>query len=156
METRACSSVRNTKLRSAPGAHQRRPDIASARTRAPPNSAWYHAEVGPSRWRCCLHFARILLASSIYKNTTLHSGGRLHAHGMALQLPCDFIAQQCLALASSNLTVLFIADAAPRAAGKVITLSPRDNRTCSLCINKGDDITFPDSRRLCRLCVNDA
>jgi hypothetical protein len=55
-----------------------------------------------------------------------------------------------------NLTVLFIADAAPRAAGEVMTLSPRDEETCNLCIIKGDDITFPDSRRLCRLRINDA
>jgi hypothetical protein len=75
---------------------------------------------------------------------------------MASQLPCGFIAQQCSVLASSNLTVLFTADAAPRAAGEVMTLSPRDEETCSLCIIKGDDITFPDSRRLCRLCINDA
>jgi hypothetical protein len=52
--------------------------------------------------------------------------------------------------------VLFIADTTPRAAGEVMTLSPRDEETCSLCIIKGDDITFPDSRRLCRLCINDA
>jgi hypothetical protein len=52
--------------------------------------------------------------------------------------------------------VLFIADAMPRAAGEVMTLSPRDEETCSLCIIKGDDITFPDSRHLCRLCLNDA
>jgi hypothetical protein len=75
---------------------------------------------------------------------------------MASQLPCSFIAQQCSVLASSNLTVLFIADAAPRAAGEVMTLSPHDEETCSLCIIKGDDITFPGSRRLCRLCINDA
>jgi hypothetical protein len=99
---------------------------------------------------------RILLASSIYKNTALHSGGRSHAHGMTSQLPCGFIAQQCSALSSPNLTVLFIADAVSWAAGEVMALSPRDEETCSLCIIKGDDITFPDSRRLCRLCINDA
>jgi hypothetical protein len=44
----------------------------------------------------------------------------------------------------------------PQAAGEIMTLLPRDNGTCSLCIIKGDDITFPDSRRLCRLCINDA
>jgi hypothetical protein len=52
--------------------------------------------------------------------------------------------------------VLFIADATPQAAGEVITLSPRVEETCSLRIIKGDDITFLDSRRLCRLCINDA
>jgi hypothetical protein len=52
--------------------------------------------------------------------------------------------------------VLFIAKDAPWAAGEVMTLSPHDTGTCSLCMIKGDDITFPDSRRLCRLCINDA
>jgi hypothetical protein len=52
--------------------------------------------------------------------------------------------------------VLFIANAMPRAAGEVMTLLPRDNGTCSLCIIKGDDITLSDSRRLYRLCINDA
>jgi hypothetical protein len=154
METRACSSVLNTKPRWAPGAHQRHPDIAPAWPASPPNSAWYHTEAGLRGWRCCLYFARILLASSIYKNTALHSGGRSHAHGMASQLPCGFIAQQCLVLAPFSLIVLFIADVAPQAAGKVMTLWPRDNGVCSLCIIKGNDITFPDSRRLCRLCIN--
>jgi hypothetical protein len=93
-------------------------------------------------------------SSSIYKNTGLHSGGRSHAHGMAEKLPCGFIAQQCSVLASFNFTVLLIADAMPWAVGEVMTLSPRDERTCSLCIIKGDDVTFPDSRRLCRLCIN--
>jgi hypothetical protein len=103
-----------------------------------------------------MHFARILLTSRIYKNTALHFGGRSHAHGMILQLPCGFIALQFSALALPNLTVLFIADAAPRTAGEVMALSPRDKETCSLCIIKGYDITFPDSRRLCHLCINDA
>jgi hypothetical protein len=67
-----------------------------------------------------------------------------------------FIAQQCSVLASSSLMVLFIARARPRAAGEVMTLSPRDNGTCGLCIIKGEDITFSDSRRLCRLRINDA
>jgi hypothetical protein len=156
METQACSSVWNTKLRWAPGAYQRHPAIPPAQPASPPNSAWYHAEAGPNRWRCCLHLARILLASSVYKYTALHSGGRSHAHGMASQLPCGFIAQQCSALASSSLTVLFIADAALRAAGEVMTLSPRGNGVCSLCIIKGDDITLSNSRRLYRLCINDA
>jgi hypothetical protein len=75
---------------------------------------------------------------------------------MASQLPCGFTAQQCLVLASSSLTVLFIDDAAPRAAGEVMTLSPRGNGVCSLCIIKGDDITLSNLRRLCRLCINDA
>jgi hypothetical protein len=100
-------------------------------------------------------FARILLASSIYKNAALRSGGRSHAHGMASQLLCGFIAQQCSTLASPNLTVLFIADAAPRAACEVMTLSPRDEWTYSLRIIKGEDVTFPDSRCLRRLCIND-
>jgi hypothetical protein len=64
---------------------------------------------------------------------------------MASQLPCGFIAQQCPVLASPNLTVLFIADATPWAAGEVMALCPRDEETYSLCIIKGDDITFPDS-----------
>jgi hypothetical protein len=140
----------------ASDAHQRRPAIAPARPASPPNSAWYHAEAGLRGWRCFLHFARILLAPSIYKNTALHSGGRSHAHGMASQLLCSFIAQQCSVLASFSLTVLFIADAAPQAASEVMILLPRDNGACSLCIIKGGDITFPDSRRLCHLCINDA
>jgi hypothetical protein len=105
------------------------PDIAPARPAAPPNSAWYHAEAGLRGGRCCLHFARILQASSIYKNTTLHSSGRSHAYGMASQLPYGFIAQQCSVLAPFSLTVLFIANAAPQAAGEVMTLSPRDTGT---------------------------
>jgi hypothetical protein len=75
---------------------------------------------------------------------------------MASQLPCGFIDQQCFVLASSSLMVLFIADVAPRAASEVMTLSPRGNGVCSLCIIKGDDITLSDSRRLCRLFINDA
>jgi hypothetical protein len=66
-------------------------------------------------------------------------------HGMALQLLCGFIAQQFLALAPFSLMVLFIADAALQVAGEVMILLPRDNGACSLCIIKGDDITFPDS-----------
>jgi hypothetical protein len=64
---------------------------------------------------------------------------------MASKLLCGFIAQQCSVLASFSLTVLFIANAAPQAAGEVMTLLPRDNGAYSLCIIKGDDITFPDS-----------
>jgi hypothetical protein len=75
---------------------------------------------------------------------------------MAKELPCGFIAQQCSVLASFSFTVLFIADATPWAAGDLTTLSPRDGGTCSLCIIKGDDVNFPDSRRLCHLCINDA
>jgi hypothetical protein len=52
--------------------------------------------------------------------------------------------------------VLFIANAVPRAAGEVMTLLPCDNGTCGLCIIKGDDITLPDSRGICRLRINDA
>jgi hypothetical protein len=75
---------------------------------------------------------------------------------MASELPCGFIAQQCSVLASFSFTVLFIAKAVPWAAGEVMTLSPRDIGTCSLCMIKGDDITFSDSRRLRRLCINGA
>jgi hypothetical protein len=75
---------------------------------------------------------------------------------MAKELSCGFIAQQCSVLASFSFTVLFIANDAPWAAGESMTLSPRDGGTYSLCIIKGDDINFPDSRRLCRLCNNDA
>jgi hypothetical protein len=57
---------------------------------------------------------------------------------------------------SSASKVLFIANVVPRAAGEVMTLLPRDNGTCGLCTIKGDDITRPDSRRLCRLRINDA
>jgi hypothetical protein len=76
---------------------------------------------------------------------------------MAEELPCGFIAQQCSVLASFSFMVLFIADAAPRAVGELMTLSPCDGGgACSLCIIKGDDVTSPDSRRLCRLRINDA
>jgi hypothetical protein len=68
-------------------------------------------------------------------NTTL----RLHSSTVFRCLP------------TSITKVLFISKAAPRAAGEVMTLSPRDTGTCSLCI-----ITPPDSRRLCRLRINDA
>jgi hypothetical protein len=73
-------------------------------------------------------------------NTTL----RLHSSTVSRCLPPSFT------------KVLFIAKAAPWAAGEVMTLSPRDTGTCSLCIIKGDDIILPDSRHLCRLCINDA
>jgi hypothetical protein len=53
-------------------------------------------------------------------------------------------------------SVLFITKVAPRAAGDVMTLIPRDIGTCSLCMIKGDDITPSDSRHLCHLCINDA
>jgi hypothetical protein len=53
-------------------------------------------------------------------------------------------------------SMLFIANVVPQEAGKVMTLSPRDIRTCSLCIIKGDDITLSDSRHFCLLCINDA
>jgi hypothetical protein len=52
--------------------------------------------------------------------------------------------------------VLVIANTVPRAAGEVMTQLPRDNGTCGLCIIKDDDITLSDSRRLCRLRINDA
>jgi hypothetical protein len=61
---------------------------------------------------------------------------------MASELPCGFIAQQCLVLASFSFTVLFIAKATPWAASEVMTLSPRDIGTCSMCMIKGDDITL--------------
>jgi hypothetical protein len=38
--------------------------------------------------------------------------------------------------------VLFIAKAAPRAAGEVMTLSPHDIGTCSLCMIKGMILLF--------------
>jgi hypothetical protein len=88
---------------------------------------------------------RILLAPSIYKNKALQSGGRTHAHGMVRISHCGIIAQWCSELApspSSASKVLFIADAAPRAACEVLTLLTRDNGTCSMCIIKGDDITL--------------
>jgi hypothetical protein len=75
---------------------------------------------------------RVLLAPSFYKAKTLQSGERMHAHGMAGFLLCSFIAQQCSVLAIFSITVLFIAKAVPRAAGEVMTLSPRDKGTCSL------------------------
>jgi hypothetical protein len=75
---------------------------------------------------------------------------------MAEELLCGFTAKKCSVLASFSFTVLFIADAAPRAVGELMTLSSRDEGTCSLCIIKGDDVTFPDSRRVCHLCINDA
>jgi hypothetical protein len=59
----------------------------------------------------------------------------------------------CPPLASK---VLFIANIVPWVAGEETTLLPRDNGTCGLCIIKGDDITLSDSRRLCRLRINDA
>jgi hypothetical protein len=97
--------------------------------------------------------------SPSFKNLEEHNStfrGRSHAHGTTEELPCGFIAQQCSVLASFSFTVLFIADAAPRAVGELMTLSPRDEGTCGMCIIKGDDVTFYDSRRLCRLCMNDA
>jgi hypothetical protein len=62
---------------------------------------------------CCLHFTRVLLAPRFYKPCILKSSGRTHAHGMASILPCGFIAQQCLVLASLSLIALFIAQARP-------------------------------------------
>jgi hypothetical protein len=41
-----------------------------------------------------LHFARILLAPSIYRNKALQSSGRVHASGMVGVLYCSLIAQQ--------------------------------------------------------------
>jgi hypothetical protein len=52
--------------------------------------------------------------------------------------------------------VLFIAKATPRAAGEVMTLSPRDIGTCSLYMIKGDDFMTPSHDMLCRLCINNA
>jgi hypothetical protein len=67
----------------APDAHQRRPAIPLGRTASPPNSTLYPVEAGRREWRCCLHFTRILLAPSLYKNKTPQSSGRTHApwHG---------------------------------------------------------------------------
>jgi hypothetical protein len=100
---------------------------------------------------------RILLAPSIYKNKALQSGGRTHAHGMLRILHCGFIAQRRSELSSLKVqSVLFIAEAVPWATSKVMTLSPRDNGNYILCIIKGDCITPSDSRRPCRLCINNA
>jgi hypothetical protein len=52
--------------------------------------------------------------------------------------------------------VLFIVKVVLQVASEVMTLSPREFGTCSLCVIKGDAITPSDSRRLCRLCINDA
>jgi hypothetical protein len=51
--------------------------------------------------------------------------------------------------------VLFIAKAAPWAAGEVMTLSPRDTGTCSLCMIKGDDFMTLSHDIFCRLRIND-
>jgi hypothetical protein len=56
----------------------------------------------------------------------------------------------------SSSKVLFIANVAPRVVGEVVTLSPRDNETCSMCIVEGEDINLSDTRRLCRLRIIDA
>jgi hypothetical protein len=48
-------------------------------------------------------------------------------------LPCDFIAQQCSVLASSCLTVLFIAETRPRVGGEVMILSPRGQEGLQRC-----------------------
>jgi hypothetical protein len=69
----------------------------------------------------------------------------MHAHGMAGFLLYSFIAPQRLVLAIFSIKVLFIAKAAPRATGEVMTLLPHDAGTCSLCTIKGDDITFSHS-----------
>jgi hypothetical protein len=70
---------------------------------------------------------------------------------------CGIIAQWRSELAPPSASkVLFIADATSWVAGEVMKLPPRDNGACSLCIIKGDDITLSDSRRLCRLRINDA
>jgi hypothetical protein len=52
--------------------------------------------------------------------------------------------------------VLFIAKAAPRAAGEVMTVSPCDTGTCSLCTIKGDDFITLSHDVFCHLCINDA
>jgi hypothetical protein len=67
-----------------------------------------------------------------------------HGGDATLQLNSSNNAR-CLPLSASK--VLFIAKAAPRAAGEVMTLSPRDTGTCSLCTIKGDDFIFSVSRR---------
>jgi hypothetical protein len=133
MQVRACSSAWDSDPRQAPDDHQRRLGAPPAGTTSPPNSTWYHAETRYKEWGCCLHFGRVLLAPSFYKRNTLQSGGRTHAHQSSNPtcpwhvglLLCTFIAQQCSMLASSSLTVLFIARAGPCEAGEVMTLSPR-------------------------------
>jgi hypothetical protein len=76
-----------------------------------------------------------------------------HGGNVTLQLHSSIVFR---CLPPSIAKVLFIAKAAPRATSEVMTLSPRDTGTCSPCMIKGDDITLSDSRRLCRLCINDA
>jgi hypothetical protein len=133
MQIRACSSAWDSDPRRAPDAHQQRPAAPRAGTASPPNSTWYHAETRYKEWGCCLHFARVLLAPSFYKHNNLQSGGRTHAHGMASKLPCGFIAQQCLVLASFNIMVVFIAEARPRVGGWVMTLSPHGPEGLQTC-----------------------
>jgi hypothetical protein len=96
-------------------------------------------------------------SSKIYKNKALQSGGRTHAHGMVRISHYCIIAQWRSELAPpSTSKVLFIGDVAQRVAGEVMTLSPRDNGTCGLCIIKGDEMTLSDSGRLYHLRINDA
>jgi hypothetical protein len=83
-----------------------------------------------------------------WTNTCLWHGGNT-----TLQLHSQLCFGACF-LQSQK--VLFIAEAALWAVGEVMTLSPRDTGTCSLCMFKGDDITFSDSQRLCLLRINDA
>jgi hypothetical protein len=74
--------------------------------------------------------------------------------GMVGILHRGFIAQRRSELASfSHKCAIY---SRSRALGEVMTLSPRDIGTCSLCMIKGDDITPSDSRRLRRLCINDS
>jgi hypothetical protein len=61
-------------------------------------------------------------------------GGRTHAHGMVGLLPCGFIAQQCLVLASLSLMVLFIAETQPWVGGEVMTMSPRGPEGLQTCV----------------------
>jgi hypothetical protein len=63
-------------------------------------------------------------------------------------LHCGFIAQLCSAIAPFSLKgVIYSQKSRPGVSGEVMTLSPRDTGTCSLCAIKGDGITFSDSRR---------
>jgi hypothetical protein len=76
-----------------------------------------------------------------------------HGGNTTLRLPSSIVFR-CLPPLVTK--ALFIAKVGPRAAGIVMTLSPCDTETCSLCMIKGNDINFSDSRRLYRLCINDA
>jgi hypothetical protein len=66
-------------------------------------------------------------SSKHLKNKALQSSGRTHVSGMMGVLHCGLMAQWHSELAPPSASkVLLIADAAPRAAGEVMTLLPRD------------------------------